>query len=245
MDQLDELLDFIEDKASETKDKKLQQEMYDLCEHLEQFGLRKIVDMEKFRHRSNAFKNTKGYSEDRTVGQPHEGNSSVREHAFVSNSNGHPRAPQEFNQMFLKLLEHQGRIPRSEIGGLSWEQFTKLLKSDWDDDHGLLRFDKTLKLKDLQQAPIFCRARTLLGEVVNSGGVKATVAGNLNRKFVGLMLNRMTWPNGYIEHLNKMNKVINEQDVFPLHIIRIILDLSGLLVLKRVFSQRARRESNC
>src|SRR5208283_5526901 len=170
MDQLDELLDFIENKASETKSKRLQEEMYDLCEHMEQFGLRKIVDIEKFRHRSNAFKNAKGYSEDRIVGQPQEGNSSVSEHAFVSDSNGHPRAPKEFNQMFLKLLEHQGRIPRSEIGGLSWEQFTKLLKSDWDDHHGLLRLDKTLKLKELQNAPIFCRARTLLGEVVDSGG---------------------------------------------------------------------------
>ncbi|MGO9566633.1 MAG: hypothetical protein ACLP5H_03730 [Desulfomonilaceae bacterium] len=237
MDQLDELLDFIEDKESETKNKKLQEDMYDLCEHLEQFGLGKIVDMEKFRHRSNAFKNAKGYSAEGIVGLRQEGKSSLNEHAFVSDSNGHPRAPQEFNQMFLKLLEHQGRIPRSEIGGLSWEQFTKLLKSDWDDDHGLLRFDKTLKLKDVQKAPIFGRARTLLGEVVDSGGVKATVAGNLNRNFVALMLNRMTWPDGYIEHLNIMNKVINEQDVFPLHIIRIILDLSGLLVLKKgVFS---------
>ncbi len=233
MDQLDELLDFIEDKASETRNKELQKEMYDLCEHLEQFGLRKIVDMEKSRHRSNAFQHEQEYSEEGIVGQPQEDISSVGEDAFVSDSNGHPRAPKEFNQMFLKLLEHQGRIPRSEIGGLSWEQFTKLLKSDWDDDHGLLRLDKTLKLKELQNAPIFCRARTLLGEVVDSGGVKATVAGNLNRKFVGLMLNRMTWPDGYIEHLNKMNKVINEQDVFPLHIIRIILDLSGLLVLKK------------
>ncbi len=237
MDQLDELLDFLEDKASETKNEKLQEEMYDLCEHLEQFGLRKIVDMEKFRHRSNAFKNAKGYSEDGIVGQPQKGNSSGGEEAFVSGSNGHPRAPQEFNQMFLKLLEHQGRIPRSEIGGLSWEQFTKLLKSNWDDDRGLLRFDKTLGLKDFQNAPIFCRARTLLGEVVDSGGVKATVAGNLNRKFVGLMVNRMTWPDGYIDHLKLMNKVINEQDVFPLHIIRIILDLSSLLVLRKgVFS---------
>jgi len=237
MDQLDELLDFIENKASETKSKRLQEEMYDLCEHMEQFGLRKIVDIEKFRHRSNAFKNAKGYSEDRIVGQPQEGNSSVSEHAFVSDSNGHPRAPKEFNQMFLKLLEHQARIPRSEIGGLSWEQFTKLLKNDWDDDHGVLRFDKILKLKDLQKATILLRARTFLGEVVDSGGVKATGAGNLNRKFVDLMLNRMTWPDGYIEHLNLMNKVINEQDVFPLHIIRIILDLSGLLVLKKgVFS---------
>ncbi len=237
MDQLDELLDFIEDKASETKNQKLQEEMYDLCEHLEQFGLRKIVDMEKFRHRSNASKNAQGYSEDGIVGQSQRENSSVNEEAFVSNSNGHPRSPQEFNQMFLKLVERQGRIPRSEIGGLSWEQFTKLLKSDWGDDRGLLRFDKTLKLKDLQKAPIFCRARTLLGEVLDSGGVKATVAGNLNRKFVGLMLNRMTWPDGYIEHLNTMNKVINEQDAFPLHIIRIILDLSGLLSLRKgVFS---------
>ena len=201
--------------------------------------------MEKFRHRSNASKNAKGYSEHGIVGKPQEANSSVGEAAFVSDSNGRPRAPKEFNQMFLKLLEHQGRIPKSEIGGLSWEQFTKLLKSDWDDDHGLLKFNKTLKLNDLQEAPIFCRARTLLGEVADCGGVKTTVAGNLNRNFVALMLNRMTWPDGYLDHLNLMNKVINEQDVFPLHIIRIILDLSGLLSLKRGSSQRARRESNC
>jgi hypothetical protein len=51
------------------------------------------------------------------------------------------------------------------------------------------------------------------------------------------MLDRMTWPDGYLEHLHAVHKVINEQDVFPLHIIRIILDLSGLLVLKNgVFS---------
>ena len=233
MDQLDELLDFIEDKASEIRNKKLQKEMYDLCEHLEQFGLRKIVDMEEFRHRSNASKHAQEYSEDGIVGQPQGRDSFMGEEVSSSNSNGRPRLPKEFNQMFLKLVEHHGRIPRSEIGGLSWEQFTKLLKSDWDDDRGLIRFDKTLKLKDLQKAPILHRARTLLGEVAGSGGVKATDSGNLNRKLVGLMLDRMTWPVGYLEHLHAVNKVINEQDVFPLHIIRIILDLSGLLLLKK------------
>jgi hypothetical protein len=51
------------------------------------------------------------------------------------------------------------------------------------------------------------------------------------------MLDRMTWPGGYLDHLHAVNKVINEQDVFPLHIIRIILDLSGLLLItKGVFS---------
>ena len=82
--------------------------------------------MEEFRHRSNASKNAKGYSEHGMVGKPQGRNTSMGE-ALSSNSNGRPPSPKEFNQMFLKLLEHQGRIPRSEIGGLSWEQFIKLL----------------------------------------------------------------------------------------------------------------------
>jgi len=236
-EQLDELLDFIEDKASETRNKKLQEEMYDLCEHLAQFGLRKIVDMEEFRDRSNALKHVQEYSEDGIVEQPQGRNSFMGEEGFSSNSNGRPRSRKEFNLKFRKLVEHHGRIPMSEIGGLSWEQFTKLLECDWDDDRSLIKLNKALKLKDLQKARILHRARTLLGEVVGSGGVKATTSRNLNRRFVGLMLDRMTWPDGYLEHLHAVNKVINEQDVFPLHIIRIILDLSGLLVLKKgVFS---------
>ncbi len=193
--------------------------------------------MEEYRHPSNKLKQAQEYSEDGIAGQPQGRNSSMGGDVSSSKSNGRPGLSQEFNEMFLKLVGPQGRIPKSEIGGLFREQFTNLLKSDWDDEHGLIRFNKTLKLRDFQKAWILHRARALLGEVIDSGGVRATGAGNLNRKFVGLMLDRMTWPDGYIENLHAVNKVINEEDVFPLHTTRIVLDLSGLLVLKKwVFS---------
>ncbi len=237
LDQLDELLDYIEDQARGTDNKRLQKEMYDLCEYMEQFGLRKIVDMENFRYHSSDFKQAQGHSGDGTTKQALGRNSSVGEEPFFSDASDQTPRPQDFNQMFLKILEHHGRIPRPEIGGLSWERFLILLQAPWDDENGPIRFNKTLKLNELQNAEILHRARIFLSEVVDSNCVKATVAGNLSRKFVGLMLDHMTWPDGYIEHLHRMNKVINEQDVFPLHIIRIITNLSGLLVLKKgVFS---------
>ncbi len=233
MEQLEELLDCIEYRERETKSKKLQTELYDLCEFMEQFGLKKIVDMESFRHDKGAYEEAREYPED-VIGEhsPQE-DPSLGVTKRLPSSADHLPPPDEFNELFLKSVEHQGRMPRSEMGGLSWDQLIKLFKSDWADGRGLMSFNKSLKLKDLQKAVTLHRARTLLGQVVQSNGVKATVAGNLNRKFVGLMVDCLSWPDDHVQNLHKMNKVINEQDVFPLHIVRIMLDLSGLLTLKK------------
>lgn len=49
MEQLGELLDCLEDKVGETSNKKLQKEIYDLCEAMEQVGLRRILETEMSR----------------------------------------------------------------------------------------------------------------------------------------------------------------------------------------------------
>ncbi|AFM27736.1 hypothetical protein Desti_5131 [Desulfomonile tiedjei DSM 6799] len=49
MEQLDELLDYLEDKTGETSNKKLQKQIYDLCEAMEQVGLRRILETDMSR----------------------------------------------------------------------------------------------------------------------------------------------------------------------------------------------------
>ena len=233
MEQLGELLDCLEDKADETSNKKIQGEIYDLCEAMEQVGLRRILETEMSRVGFDDPGADYDLSEVASPEQRSAWNGSPREKIFSPEGMNDLPLPLEFNEMFMKFLHHQARIPRAEMAGLSWDQMKQIVRADWDDDRGPIRFSKALKLKDLQGVEILSRARSLLQAVAEAGGVKATVAQNLNRKFVSLMVERLSWPEGYVEQLHKMNKVLNEQDVFPLHVVRLLMDLSGLLALKK------------
>jgi hypothetical protein len=233
LEQLDELLGCIEDKASQTADQKRQKEMYDLCDALERVALRRISDMEWLRTGAAEIEPPGEYAERSFSGKLTAWNGALLDNMFMIDSMDRPTMRLDIHEMFLKFLQHQGRIPRPEIGGLSWEQMIQVLRCNWDDDNGPMTLCKTLKPQDLQGAKILQKARVLLAGILEAGGVKATVAGNLNRKFVGVMVERMTWPEGYVDHLHLMNKVINEEDVFPLHVVRLLLDLSGLLHMKK------------
>jgi hypothetical protein len=233
MEHLDELLDCIEDKASKTSNKKAQKEMYDLCESMEQVGLRRIVETEMSRVGFDEPGLEDVVFEEVETGPRSAWDGSPRDKVFSAEGMTSPPLPAEFNEMFVKFLHHQARIPRPQMAGLSWEQMIEIVRANWDDDNGPISFNKALKPKDLQGVEILGRARTLLQSVLEFGGVKATVAENLNRKFVTHVVECLTWPEGYVEELHRMNKVINEQDVFPLHVVRLLLNLSGLLSLKR------------
>lgn len=244
MEQLDEVLDYIEDHASETTNKKLQNQLYALCESMEQVGPRKIVDMERLQNGSAGSESEPAYSQDNATEPGPASHYVGGPKKFTADSGDPPPLPAEFHELFLNFLSHHGRIPRPEMSGVSWDQLIQLMRSDRDDDRGPIRFNRALSLQELRNAEKLHRARTFLSAVVESGGVKATVAGNLNRAFVGRMVGCMTWPDDYLEHLHEVNKVVNEQDVFPLHIVRILLEPSGLLVLRKgVFSASKKGET--
>jgi hypothetical protein len=233
MEQLDELLDCLEDKASETSNKKLRKEIYDLCEAMEQVGLRRILETEMSRVGFDDPGVEYDLSDEASPEPRSAWNGSSRERVFSPEGMNDPPLPSEFNEMFVKFLQHQARIPRADMAGLSWDQMIQIVRADWDDDYGPIRFNRALKLKDLQGVEMLGRARTFLQAVSQAGGVKATAAQNLNRKFVSLMVESLNWPEGYVDQLHIMNKVLNEQDVFPLHVVRLLLDLSGLLTLRK------------
>ena len=127
------------------------------------------------------------------------------------------------------LLDRFNQRPLEELGGLSPDQVDSLLFQEWSDPGGPLVLVRDLPFEEVSRAPILRNARTFLDALVQEDGTKATSAGKLNRAFVRTMLREGQWPERLIRYMEKRRQVVNEGDVLPLHTLRILLDLSGLI----------------
>lgn len=123
--------------------------------------------------------------------------------------------------------------PQAELLDLSPIQVQRLLWAEWGEPGSVVRMDSTLELEMLGEARTLVSARRFLRNLQEAGGTRATEAGNLNRKFVAEMVERLAWRPGFREDLHRWNKVINEGDAPPLHILRVLLQEAGLLALRK------------
>lgn len=154
-----------------------------------------------------------------------------------------PESLEELQSAVGAASEAYNRRPQEELGGLSPLQVQRLLSSDWAAPGGALSLDEGLPLETLAGARTLLNAREFLRALRDAGGTRATAAGNLNRKFVAAMVEEMTWPAGFSEGLYEYNKVVNEEDAFPLHVVRLLLDLAGLIKRRKgAFSVTRRGE---
>lgn len=110
--------------------------------------------------------------------------------------------------------------------------FGLLSIADWETDNGLIEFNDQLALSELANAPFFLNARCLLRLLDAIGGTAATAAGNLNRPFVHRMLDLLCLAPPYRQALRRA-KALNEQNVFPLHLVRVVCECGNLLALRR------------
>lgn len=133
--------------------------------------------------------------------------------------------------MERRMAEYNA-APQAELGGLSPARMQGLLSDDWEGG-GPLVLREDARLADLDGADLVWNARLLLGALEDAGGTRATAAGNLNRAFVGSLLERSRWPPDYLESLRAVSKVINEEQVYPLYRVRAVLQLAGLVRLTR------------
>jgi hypothetical protein len=119
-----------------------------------------------------------------------------------------------------------------------------LLKADWESSTGPMRFCPSLTLSDLADAAFFQNARLLLAALEEAGGTPATATGNLNRVFVRQMFDRLILSKPLRESTLQVCKVLNEQDVWPLHVVRIVSECGGLVSRRKQRFQptRAGRE---
>ena len=108
-----------------------------------------------------------------------------------------------------------------------------LLDADWEQSGGPLRLSGDLKLADLADVEMFDDARIFLTVLAEEDGAPATATGNLNRAFVRLMFDRLKLPEDYRESTLRVCKVINEGDVWPLHIVRAVSECAGLVYRRK------------
>ncbi len=127
------------------------------------------------------------------------------------------------------VTEDYNRTPQAELGGLAPLQVHQLLSADWETPAGALTLDATLGIGELAGARELANARIFLAALRDAGGARATSAGNLNRKFVAEMVEAMVWPPRFRDDLYEYKKVVNEEDAFPLHVLRLLLELARLV----------------
>jgi len=135
----------------------------------------------------------------------------------------------ELNFHLQDFINAHNELPNSEMGNLSPNQVNKRIYSKWESSDRTVKLNENLVLSDLQEARFFLNARIFLEALTNQEGDTATARGNLNRKFTKLIFERMHWRPGHKEDTIRFNKVLNEQDAQPLHIIRIICELARLV----------------
>ncbi len=139
------------------------------------------------------------------------------------------RSIDELNLALHDLMDAHNQQPDPEMGNLSPNQVNKLIYSKWEGSDSTVKLNEDIVLYDLQEARFLLNARIFLETLANQQGDTATAKGNLNRKFTKLMFERMHWRPGHKEDTIRYNKVLNEQDVWSLHVVRIICELAGLV----------------
>ena len=139
---------------------------------------------------------------------------------------------EELNAWLAQKTRTYNRAPQERLSGLSPEQAARLFADDWGGD-GPMQLNEFLALSDLRDAQFLFNARVVLSTLESEGPAKATATTkSFSRKFVSSVIDRMAWKEGLLENVKEFNKVIDEQDVFPLHLQRIILKMSGLIKLR-------------
>jgi hypothetical protein len=138
------------------------------------------------------------------------------------------RSQAEAEAFLQRRMAQYNATPQDELGGLSPLQAHGLLSGDWRTT-GPLRLNEALSIESFRDCHVLHAARALLAAAAEPKGIKATTAGNLNRKTVAALLEAAPWPAGYVEETHRWNKVINEEDFHPVHVLRLVLEIGRLL----------------
>lgn len=107
-----------------------------------------------------------------------------------------------------------------------------LYEADWESPRGAIWFSPDVTLAELERADVFHNARVFLNALLEDDGTVTTATGNLTRAFVERVFDRLRLEASYKHSLRTICKVLNEQDVWPLHEVRLLAEY-GKLVARR------------
>ena len=90
-----------------------------------------------------------------------------------------------------------------------------------------IRIANDLSCDEIARSSIARNTLILLRAAIAHGGLPLTATGNLTRAVVAKMCTLVAWPNYDQADAFRFNKVINEPDFQPLHVVRQLVLLSG------------------
>ena len=144
-------------------------------------------------------------------------------------SEGKEKGLAHLNKAIGQLMTAHKDIPQPEMGGLTPNQAFTLIRCGWWAEPNPIRLKTDLSFDQLRSVPLFHNARMFLQAAVETNGAPMTATGNLTRQFVHDMLGRLLLEPGQLDSIQHICKVVNELDVFPLHVARIVCQEAGLL----------------
>ena len=137
---------------------------------------------------------------------------------------------EDLNLRLQDVMKERNSDPDPEMGNLSPEQVSRLIYFPWEKETFPIKFNKELTHSELKDSIFLTNAITFLKTLIELKNENtATVKGNLNRKIVKIVFDKLIIDEDDREFTLKYNKVINEIDIFPLHIIRTVCESAGLI----------------
>ncbi len=116
--------------------------------------------------------------------------------------------------------------PQEELGGLSPLDVHSLMTADWLDPDSVMHVRTDLAPQDVADTPVLRRALIVLNMAIQQDGLPATERGYLRVAVVRDLVDRLELPEPWNRTLGK--RVI-ESDVSPLHTLRAVLGMAGLI----------------
>jgi hypothetical protein len=96
-----------------------------------------------------------------------------------------------------------------------------------------IRIANDLSADEIAGSAVARNTLILLRQTIESGGLPLTATGNLSRTVVAEMRKLIEWPHYDRDEAFRFNKVINEPDFLPLHIVRLLADAVKLVRTQR------------
>jgi hypothetical protein len=141
---------------------------------------------------------------------------------------------EQAQQFVDRRVTQYNDTPPTDLGGLAPNQAHLLLSDAWDGT-GPLRIAEDLALSDFAEAKALAvvNGQRLLAWLAERGPLALTPAGYLPRRVVAELIERLEWAPGFIPDLREYSRVINELDVHPMHVNRVVLGLAKLLYRRK------------